>query len=84
MEQIKKKLKSIDGLVTDQREICLATSYADCVPLFFYDPVRHIIASSHSGWRGTVGKIGTKTIQKMHELFGTMAKDLIVVIGPSI
>lgn len=84
MEQIKKKLKGIDGLVTDQREICLATSYADCVPLFFYDPVRHIIASSHSGWRGMVGKIGTKTIQKMHELFGTMAKDLIVVIGPSI
>ena len=74
----------VDGLVTNVPGICLVTSYADCVPLFFYDPVRHIIASSHSGWRGTVGKIGTKTIQKMHELFGTMAKDLIVVIGPSI
>lgn len=82
--EIKKKLKGIDGLVTDQKEVCLATSYADCVPLFFYDPVRHIIASSHSGWRGTVGKIGTKTIQKMHELFGSKPEEMIVVVGPSI
>lgn len=48
----------VDGLVTDVRGICLVTSYADCVPLYFVDPVRNAIGLSHSGWRGTVGKIG--------------------------
>lgn len=83
-EAIEKKLKGIDGLVTDKRDVSLATSYADCVPVFFYDPIKHIIASSHSGWRGTVDKIATKTVEKMTELFGTKTEDVIVVIGPSI
>ena len=48
----------IDGLITNVRGICLVTSYADCVPLYFVDPVRKAIGLSHSGWRGTVGKIG--------------------------
>lgn len=83
-ERIGKKLRGIDGLITDQRDVSLATSYADCVPVFFYDPVKHIIAASHSGWRGTVDKIATKTIEKMAELFGSCAEDIVVVIGPSI
>ena len=49
--------RDVDGLVTNEPEVVLATFYADCVPLFFMDPVRHCIGLSHSGWRGTVGKI---------------------------
>ena len=48
----------VDGLVTDEPGLCLTTFYADCVPLFFLDPVKKVIGLSHSGWRGTVGKIG--------------------------
>ncbi|MDD7402755.1 MAG: peptidoglycan editing factor PgeF [Butyribacter sp.] len=81
---IQKKLKGIDGIYTDQKNICLATSYADCVPLFFVDPVKKVIASSHSGWKGTVGKIGQKTIQTLEETFQSDRKDIIAVIGPSI
>lgn len=47
----------VDGLITDRPGICLVTSYADCVPLYFVDPVRKVIGLSHSGWRGTVGKL---------------------------
>lgn len=50
-------------MVTDTPEIILATSYADCVPLFFADPVHKAVGSSHSGWRGTVGFIGDKTVK---------------------
>lgn len=83
-ERIEKKIKGIDGLTTDKEGIILATSYADCVPLFFFDPVRKVIASSHSGWRGTVGFIGSETIEKMKKLYGSKAEDIICIVGPSI
>lgn len=83
-DTIEKKLKGIDGMITDVKGLCLATSYADCVPLFLIDPVKTVIGSSHSGWRGTVGRIGEKTVKAMEEQFGSCAEDLIVVIGPSI
>lgn len=83
-ERLEKKLSRIDGMVTDVPGIMLATSYADCVPLFFADPVKRVIASSHSGWRGTAGFIGSKTIKKMEEQFGSQPGDIECIIGPSI
>lgn len=82
--EIKKKLQGIDGLCTDEPGLCLATSYADCVPLFFVDSKHHAIASSHSGWRGTVGKIGVRTVEKMQREFGSCREDVVAIIGPSI
>lgn len=79
-----KIMKGMDGLMTDETGICLVTSYADCVPLFFYDPVQGVIASSHSGWRGTVCRMGQKTVEKMQEVYGSKAEDIIAAIGPSI
>ncbi len=78
------ELVDIDGLITDEPGVCLVTSYADCVPLFFIDPVHRAIGLSHSGWRGTVGKIGQETLKKMREQYGTNPKDVIAAIGPSI
>lgn len=83
-EDIEKKFKGIDGMVTDIPGLILATSYADCVPLFFIDPVKQVIGSSHSGWRGTVGFIGDKTIRKMNSCFGSRPEDIICIVGPSI
>lgn len=74
----------IDGLITDCSNVALVTFYADCVPLYFADPKRHVIAMSHSGWRGTVGKIGAKTVAKMQETFGCESEDIYAAIGPSI
>ena len=84
LENMKDELQDVDGLITDVPDICLVTSYADCVPLYFVDPVHRAIGLSHSGWRGTVGKIGRETLQKMKEEYGTDTKDVIVAIGPSI
>lgn len=74
----------VDGLVTNVPGLCLVTFYADCVPLFFVDPVHKAIGLSHSGWRGTVGKIGKVTVEKMTEQYGTDPSDLIAAVGPSI
>lgn len=83
-DKIEKRLSGIDGLMTAEKNVCLATSYADCVPLFFVDPVQKVIAASHSGWRGTVGKIGAKTVQKMQQEFKSRCENIVAVIGPSI
>ena len=77
-------LKETDGLVTNSPGICLVTFYADCVPLYFVDPVRRAIGLSHSGWRGTVGKMAAATVEKMKEGFGTRPEDIIAAVGPSI
>jgi YfiH family protein len=74
----------IDGLITNTPGVTLVTKYADCVPLFFVDPINKAIGLTHSGWRGTVKKIGIITVRKMQEHFGSNPKDLIAVIGPSI
>ena len=74
----------VDGLVTNVPGICLVTSYADCVPLFFVDSVKKVIGLSHSGWRGTVGKIGRKTVELMHERFGSDPADILAAVGPSV
>ncbi|MBE5941340.1 MAG: peptidoglycan editing factor PgeF [Lachnospiraceae bacterium] len=74
----------IDGLVTDEPGVPMITFYADCVPLFFYDPVKKVIAMAHSGWKGTVERIGAKMIAYMEEEYGSNPRDIIVAIAPSI
>ena len=73
-----------DGMITNVRGLVLATFYADCVPLYFADPVHYAVGLSHSGWRGTVRKIGAVTIKKMAEEYGSDPKDIKAAIGPSI
>ena len=79
-----KDYQDIDGLITNVPGLCLVTYYADCVPLLFLDPVQKVIASSHSGWRGTVGHMGEITIQKMQSEFGCRPEHILAAIGPSI
>lgn len=74
----------VDGLVTDEPGLILATFYADCVPLYFVDMAHRAIGLSHSGWRGTVGRMGAATLVKMREEFGTRPEDVYAAIGPSI
>lgn len=74
----------VDGLITNVPGICLVTFYADCVPLYFVDPVKKAIGLSHSGWRGTVGKIGKVTVELMQKTYGSDPKDILAAIGPSI
>lgn len=76
--------KDVDGMITNVPGIVLATFYADCVPLYFVDPVQKAIGLSHSGWRGTVSKIGKITVEKMSEEYGTRPEELYAAVGPSI
>lgn len=73
-----------DGLITDVPGIILVTYHADCTPLYFVDPVHRAIGLSHSGWKGTAGRMGQKTLEAMNRAFGTRPEDCICGIGPSI
>lgn len=74
----------VDGMITNVPGLMLATFYADCVPLFFVDPIHHAVGLSHSGWKGTAGRMGAVTIERMKEAFGTEPEHLRAAIGPSI
>ena len=73
-----------DGLITDVPGLVLSTFYADCVPLYFVDPVHRAIGLSHSGWRGTVNRMGKATIEAMRREYGSRPEELRCAIGPSI
>ena len=79
-----KPYTDIDGVITNEPGVILSTFYADCVPLYFVDPVHKAIGLSHSGWRGTVGRMGQKTLEAMAEAYGTKPEDVYAAIGPSI
>ncbi len=76
--------QDVDGMITDEPGLILTGSFADCVPLFFADPVHRAVGLSHAGWRGTVAKIGQVTVEMMRENYGTRPEDLICLVGPSI
>jgi len=77
-------IKATDGLITNEPQVALMGCFADCVPLYFYDPVKNVIALSHGGWKGTVGGIARLTVEKMNKEFGCEYKDILAIIGPSI
>ena len=77
-------IEDADGLITNEKNIVLTTFYADCVPIYFLDPIKKVICMAHSGWKGTVLQIGAKAISKMEKDYGSDRKNILVGIGPSI
>ncbi|MCD8391134.1 MAG: peptidoglycan editing factor PgeF [Firmicutes bacterium] len=78
------KFESADALITDKPNAPIAVFSADCVPLFFLDTKNRVIALAHSGWRGTVKRIGQKTIEKMKNDYNSNPENILTAIGPSI
>lgn len=73
-----------DGIITAEVGIPLVMRFADCVPVFLYDPVRCVIGLAHAGWQGTIVGVGTAAVEAMHDTFGCCPGDIIAGIGPSI
>ncbi|MCE6992719.1 peptidoglycan editing factor PgeF [Dyadobacter sp. CY323] len=73
-----------DALITNQPDIQLAVTVADCTPILIFDPVQRAVAAIHAGWRGTVSEIVFKTVGRMVEVFGTNASDCLAYVGTCI
>lgn len=79
-----KEYNNTDGLITNKKNLILSTTNADCILLLFFDPVKKVIANTHSGWKGTLQRISVKTVEKMIEEYGCNPSDIICCICPSI
>jgi YfiH family protein len=77
-------LQSKDAFITNQSGLFLHALFADCVPLFFYDPVGRAVGLAHAGWKGTVQQIAVETIGAMRRHYGTKPEHILAAIGPSI
>lgn len=73
-----------DALITDKQGVVLVIKTADCVPVLLYDPIKRVVASIHSGWKGTAKNIIAATVQVMTARYGTQTQDLVVSFGPSV
>ncbi len=80
----KKNLVEADGIMTNIKNMVLVTFHADCVPVCFLDKSKNIIATSHAGWKGTLGNISGKTVEKMIKYYDSKPENILVGIGPSI
>ncbi|RAQ97047.1 peptidoglycan editing factor PgeF [Thermogemmatispora tikiterensis] len=76
--------RKADAIMTAERNVVLAMSFADCLPLLFYDPQRQVIALAHAGWRGTARGIALTTVEALRQHFGCAPENLLVGIGPGI
>jgi YfiH family protein len=75
-------LDEADALVTRRRDILLAVTVADCVPIFIVDP-GGVLGLAHAGWRGIAAGIVEATLDRMRDL-GVDRRSLHVHLGPAI
>jgi len=73
-----------DILISATPELVLTSYHADCVPIFYLDPVKKVIANAHAGWRGTMANVGHKTTIWMNRHFDCEFEDILIGIGPCI
>ena len=74
----------VDALVTDTPGLLLLLFFADCVPIYLYDPAKKAVGLAHAGWRGTAANIAARTVETMTEEFGCRPLDCLAAVGPSI
>ena len=77
-------LPACDGLVTNDPAVTLITGHADCMAFYFVDPVKRSIGLAHAGWRGALGRIGARVVERMASEYGSDPADIIAGVGPSI
>jgi hypothetical protein len=77
-------LKGFDAMICNTPGIFLVSFYADCLPIYFFDPVKMVIGIAHSGWKGTIGRIACHTVEKMNREYGSIPENIQVFIGPGI
>lgn len=73
-----------DGLITDEPGCALTMNYADCTPIFLYDPIRRAIGLGHAGWQGAVKDLPGALVRAMQAAFGSEPAELLAAVGPSI
>jgi YfiH family protein len=77
-------LQQADAIITANPQVTLLMRFADCVPVFLYDPVRQAIGLVHAGWLGTARRTVVQAVRAMRDAFGTKPAEVLAGLGPSI
>lgn len=73
-----------DAMICNEPGVNLAAFFADCFPVYIFDPRRRVVALAHAGWKGTMQRIAARTVGAMTEHYGCRVQDMEVFIGPGI
>jgi YfiH family protein len=76
--------RKADIILTDKPSVTLYMRFADCTPIYLYDPIHKAVGLAHAGWIGTVKKVAAAAVKAMQERYASRAEDLLAGIGPSI
>ena len=77
-------IPNCDALISSQKEQLLTITVADCLPIYFYDVQKKVVALAHAGWRGVLSLIAPQVIEKMKEHYHCQPPDIEIIIGPHI
>ncbi len=77
-------MNGVDGFITDDPQILLFTTHADCAPVIVYDPASHSLGQVHAGWKGAAGGIIDSLVSGFNGLSQTDPNGLYAWIGPTI
>jgi YfiH family protein len=77
-------MRGTDALVSGDPGVTLMLRFADCLPIFLYDPQRGVVALGHAGWRGTAATIATCMVSTMMDSYGSVPASMIAALGPAI
>lgn len=78
------KIEKNDALITDENNLYLAVTIADCCPIFLFFSDVNIVACIHSGWKGTADKITSIVIKAIFNKYKANVKNIFVYIGQCI
>ena len=78
------RIRSVDGLITDKRDVLLTAFGGDCPPVYIADPTKKAVGLLHSGRQGTLNRISSVAVALMKERFGCDPGVMYAAIGPGI
>ncbi len=77
-------ISKVDGIITNEPHCALTMNFADCAPIFLFDPVRGAIGLGHAGWQGTVRDLPGALVRAMSDAYGSDPAEMVATVGPCI
>lgn len=73
-------ISKCDALISNNPKHLLTLTVADCLPLYFFDKKKKVVALAHAGWRGIVLDIAKEVIDIFINHYNSKASDIEVFI----
>lgn len=85
-EHVKNRTSEVecDALITKETDIYIWLVTADCLPIYYFDPVKQVVALAHCGWQSTDKYLAEKVALKMIKEYGCQPENILVAMGPAI